>query len=168
MNELSSRPDATDGISRRTLLAAAAWSAPVVAIAVATPLAAASAAAATLSPTITRFADDGSYRDYRVDFALAGADLPDEITIQWLASGDNAWIIFDPSANLTILGGDLTTQTTYSLLSGSTSFWLRAQAFNLLLSGVPPYTVQVIDNATSAVIASTTVTFTGEEPVVAE
>lgn len=168
MNELSPRADAAGGISRRKVLAAAAWSAPVIAAAVAAPLAAASTAGATLSPTVTRFPDDGSYRDYRVDFTLAGVDLPADITIQWVASVENAWFIFDPSANLTTLGGDLTSQTTYSLLSGSTSFWLRTQAFDLAGPGVPPYTVQAIDTATSAVLASATVTFTGEEPIVAE
>ncbi|CAH0226512.1 hypothetical protein SRABI76_02643 [Microbacterium oxydans] len=168
MNDLSPVAGTTDAITRRTLLTAAAWSAPVIAVAVATPLAAASVAAASLAPAVTRFADDGSYRDYRVDFTLAGAGLPADITITWTPSAENAWFIFDPSANLTFLSGDVSGQTTYSLLSGSTSFWLRAQAFDLPMGSVPPYTVQAIDVSTGAVIASVTVTFTGEEPIVAE
>lgn len=149
-------------VSRRTVLAAAAWSAPVIAVAVGTPLAAASGPAALLGFTVNRNGDDGSFRDYRVDFALSGP-LPEIVTIEWIPATTTDWGLFDQSVNIVHLSGDFTSGATYRLDTAMPNFWFQTQT--PLVTDLTPYVVRVIDPASSAVLASVTVTFTGDEPV---
>ncbi|CAH0150977.1 hypothetical protein SRABI76_00791 [Microbacterium oxydans] len=164
-DETRSRRSMPD-VSRRTLLQASAWSVPVLAVAVSAPNAAASVAGATLTPTVNRNSDDGSFRDYRVDFVLTGPDLPAVVNIEWIPADTTTWGLFDQSVNLAYLSGDFTSGAIYQLATPTASFWL--QTTTPVLSGITPYTVRAVDPATSTVIATVTLTFTGNEPVDAD
>lgn len=142
------------------MLAAGVWSVPVVALAVSAPLVAASAPVA-LEFVVTRFPDNGTYRDYRVDFSYAGA-LPSNVTVEWTPTGSATWGVSDQSVNLNFVGGDFVSSAVYLLTGSTSSFWLQTQS--TAVTNIPSYVVSLIDSDTSSVIASATVTFTGEEP----
>jgi len=155
--------NAQRSLSRRSILAASAWTVPAVALAASAPLAAASTNA-TLSPRIRRRSDDGTFRDYIADFTLRGPNLPTSVLIQWVPADPDSWGLFDQSSTVTYLSGDYTSSATYILQTSSPSFWFQTQT--PLTSNIPSYAVQALDQSTSAVIATATLTFTGSEPVV--
>ena len=103
------------GVSRRSVVTAAAWSAPVVALAVATPLAAASTAGGTLFVIGNAFAGAGIFLNgSNYNGAGASGDYPPGAVtltfvlpagVDFTVSAPGSWIVTESGNTVTISNG---------------------------------------------------------------